>query len=484
MVHQQDPEIKNLFLQQLDRLSGTVDSNRNHNSTTFRAEERAAPLSVTERPLDLSQSAYRLESNVRVWSDFLRVHLHPKTISVIQQYNHSSASDRFEAFGFGEKLMCDPSFLDDFEDRLHFYIEECDYLQGFHVLCDLQDGFAGLSAKVVELLNDEYGGRGIFTCGFTPTSYTDTNPMKEVHRLLNSVMGMVHLASRSSAFCPMSLNRNALSRKHLSPVTFPHVLYDASLNYHSSGLLATALETLTVPYRLHSSTVSLSQLTDALNQSGRKVVTASACIPFAMRDTDMLPDVLSTHHTELPWSSLSPSGDFKENRCFAQSVVLRGISNQQQISNLAPGLKGASILHTCPTGEEVLHTFLRSHFPTTLSAVHLAQSPCKVITPYPQFFTHSFNKTGQLRGSGLSSTSAVESIPVMTTLQSSPVWHGVLHNLYREVSRLNLRKFSSFLSAGTELDDFREVLEELKTLAQCYKMDSDMDESDEDSDAE
>ncbi|XP_078390239.1 protein misato homolog 1 [Cetorhinus maximus] len=482
-VHKEDPIIKNQFLQQLDRLSGEVDSNRNLDSTAFQGEERPAPRPVAGRPLDLSQSAYQLESNVRVWSDYLRVHLHPKTISVIQQYNHGSASDRFEAFGFGEKLVRDPSFLDDFEDRLHFYIEECDYLQGFQVLCDLQDGFSGLSAKVVELLNDEYGGKGIFTCGFTPTSYTDTNPVKEVYRLLNSVMGIVHLSSRSSIFCPMSLNRNALGRKRPSPVTFPHVMYDASLNYHSSALLATALETLTTPYRLQPSTVSLTQLTDALNQSGRKVITASASIPFPVRDVDTLPDVLCSQHSELPWTGLSPCGDFKETRCFAQSVVIRGVSSERQVSNLPPGVKGTSILHACPTGEDVLSTFLHSHFPTALSAVHLAQSPCKVTTPYPQFFTPSFNKEGQLIGSGLTSTSAVESIPVLTALQSSPVLHSVLRNLHREVSRLNLRKFGTFLSAGTELDDFREVLEELKTLSQSYKMNFEVDESD-DSDAE
>ncbi|MEQ2160435.1 Protein misato 1 [Goodea atripinnis] len=31
---------------------------------------------------------YKLEGSVRVWSDFLRIHLHPRTISVIHQYNH------------------------------------------------------------------------------------------------------------------------------------------------------------------------------------------------------------------------------------------------------------------------------------------------------------------------------------------------------------------------------------------------------------
>ncbi|XP_067831960.1 protein misato homolog 1 isoform X2 [Heptranchias perlo] len=483
-VHKEDPIKKNEFLQHLDRLGGEVHSNRNLNSTAFQGEERAVPVSLAERPLDLSQNATRLESSVRVWSDYLRVHLHPKTISVIQQYNHDSSSDRFEAFGFGERLYRDPAFLDDLEDRLHFYTEECDYLQGFHVLCDLQDGFAGLSTKLVELLKDEYGGKGIFTCGFAPTSYMDTSPVKEVYRLLNSVMGIVHLSSRSSIFCPMSLNRNVLGRKRISPVTFPHVIYDASLNYHSSALLATALETLTTPYRLQSPTVSLTQLTDALNFSGRKVITASASVPFPMRDTGTLPDVLCDQYATLPWTRLSPCGEFKEARCFAQSVVIRGVSSEQQVSNLPPGVKGASSLHSCPTGEEVLSTFLHRHFPATLSAVHLAQTPCKVTAPYPQFFTPSFNKQGQLTGSSLPSASAVESIPVMTALQSSPVLHTVLRNLYGEVTRLNLRKFSTFLSAGTELDDFKEVLEELRTLSQCYKMNFDLDESEDDSDME
>ncbi|XP_060676744.1 protein misato homolog 1 [Hemiscyllium ocellatum] len=482
-VHKEDPAVKNQFLQQLDRLGDELNSN----SRAFQGEERAAAVPGAERAHNLSQSSYRLEDSVGVWSDFLRVHLHPKTISVIQQYNHSSTSDRFEAFGFGEKLVRDPLFLDDFEDRLHFYIEECDYLQGFHILCDLHDSFAGLSAKVVELLNDEYGGKGILTCGFSPASFTDTSPVTEVHRLLNSFMGIVQLSSRSSIFCPMSLNRNALGRKRPSPVNFPHIIYDASLSYHSSAVLATALETLTIPYRLHSCGISLSQLTDALNLAGRKVISASASIPFPIRDTDTIPDVLCRQQAAMLWTRLTPCGDFQESQCFAQSVVIRGVSNERQISNLPPGVRVPSVLHSCPTGEDVLSTFLHSYFPTALSAVHLAQTPCSVTSPYPQFFSPSLNKQGQLLGDGLSSSSstcAVQSIPVMSTLQSSPVLHSVLRSLYQEVNSLNLRKFSAFLSAGTDLEDVREVLEELNTLAHCYKINFDMEESGDDSDGE
>lgn len=38
--------------------------------------------------LDHVRKGYQMEGSVRVWSDFLRIHLHPRTITVINQYNH------------------------------------------------------------------------------------------------------------------------------------------------------------------------------------------------------------------------------------------------------------------------------------------------------------------------------------------------------------------------------------------------------------
>ncbi len=42
-----------------------------------------------------------------------------------------SESERLEAFGQGEALLRGP-VLEDLEDRLHFFVEECDYLQVSH----------------------------------------------------------------------------------------------------------------------------------------------------------------------------------------------------------------------------------------------------------------------------------------------------------------------------------------------------------------
>lgn len=479
-LHREDPATKNQFLQQLDRLGGETHSG-NVTSATGPGEERCA----VERPRDLSQGAQRLEGDVKVWSDFLGVRLHPKTISIIQQYSHESTSNRFEAFGFGEKLVREPAFLEDFEDRLHFYIEECDYLQGFQVLCDLQDGFAGLTAKVLELLHDEYEGKAIFTCGLAPSWHADTGPVASVYRLLNSVMGTVQLASRSSIFCPMSLDGNLLSRKPASPALFPHLLYNAAMSYHSSAPLAAALETLSLPYRLRDNPITLSHMADALSISGRKVVSAAAAVPLAVGESETLPDALANQGGCLPWTPLSPGGEIAGNvQCFAQSVVARGIGRDNQVSNLPPGVEGRSPLHHCPTGEDVIDRFLHDHYPTAMSAVHLIQTPCRVTTPFPQLFSAAVTRRGRLTGTPATPARAVETVPVLTALQSLSATSSLLQGLQQEVGRLTLPRFAAFFAAGTEMEDFGQVVEELRTLAQCYRPEYELQGLDMDSDPE
>uniref|UniRef100_A0A8D2JFZ9 Protein misato homolog 1 n=1 Tax=Varanus komodoensis TaxID=61221 RepID=A0A8D2JFZ9_VARKO len=254
-----------------------------------------------------------------VWSDFLRTHLHPRSILTIQQYSHEGESNRLEAFGQGEKLLQDGAYLEELEDRLHFYVEECDYLQGFQVLCDLHNGFSGVGAKVTELLRDEYAGKGVLTWGLTPA------PQRNLYRLMNTVLGIVHLSQHSSLFCPLSLN-GSLGLRPEPPVVLPYLQYNASLDYHTSAVLATALDTVTAPYRLQASAVSMAHLAEALNFSGRKVpLTAVASMPFPMAQGQTLPDALCSQQPAVPGSSLSSCAAQGQSRCFAQSVVLRGI---------------------------------------------------------------------------------------------------------------------------------------------------------------
>ncbi|XP_068024969.1 protein misato homolog 1 isoform X6 [Melanerpes formicivorus] len=161
-------------------------------------------------------------SRVQLWSDYLNVPLHPKSLCVLRQYLHEGDCGCLEAFGQGESLLQDPGCAEELEDRLHFYAEECDQLQGFQVLCDLHNGFSGVGAKVTELLHDEYSGKGILTWGLTPVMSDEGDLQKNCYRLMNTALGIVHLSTHSSLFCPLSL-RGSLGLRPRPPVSFPYI---------------------------------------------------------------------------------------------------------------------------------------------------------------------------------------------------------------------------------------------------------------------
>ncbi|XP_066842004.1 protein misato homolog 1 isoform X1 [Anser cygnoides] len=444
---------------------------------TSRQDASSAPVQ-----LDVSQDVYS-GSSMQVWSDYLNVQLHPRSIYVIQQYNHNGESGRLEAFGQGERLLQEHGCVEELEDRLHFYVEECDYLQGFQVLCDLHSGFSGVGAKVTELLYDEYSGKGILTWGLTPVMHNMGDSQKNFYRLMNTALGIVHLSSHSSLFCPMSLN-GSLGLKPQPPITFPYINYDASLNYHSSAILAAALDTLTVPYRLCSSRGSMMHLAETLNFSGRKVAAAWASVPFPAVYGHSLPDVLHTYQQDLPWKLLSSCREQNVSCCFAQSVVLRGICKEGHISS-CPGKQPTSPLDAFETAEQILQQYLHAVFPGAFSTFHVLEQPCMTRPPYPRFFSPLLTRQGFLLDKPSSySAAAVESIPVLTSLQSSSVLHTLLYSLYKDLQKLNTRRWASFFSAGVEQADFHEAVEALRTLSQCYETGFGDDKSEDETDSD
>ncbi|XP_040491711.1 protein misato homolog 1 isoform X4 [Ursus maritimus] len=421
---------------------------------------------VSPKPLSSGPSECG-ESSIRVWSDFLRVHLHPRSICMIQKYNHDGEAGRLEAFGQGESILKEPRYLEELEDRLHFYVEECDYLQGFQILCDLHDGFSGVGAKATELLQDEYSGRGIITWGLLPGPYSLGEPQKNIYRLLNTAFGLAHMSAHSSLVCPLSLG-GSLGLRPEPPVTFPHLHYDATLPFHCAAILATALDTVTVPYRLRSSPVSMVHLADMLNFSGKKVVIAAATVPFPLVPGQSLPDALVQLGGATAWTPLSACGDPSGTRCFAQSVVLRGLDRACHTSQLAPGTPLPSPLHACSTGEDVLAQYLQQQQPRVRSSAHLLLAPCKVAPPYPCLFSPSLSRHGLVLD-GPPSGAAVESIPVLGALCSSSTLSRTLGDLARDLSKLDVRRWASFMDAGVEQGDVEEALQELGSLAQCYQ---------------
>ncbi|XP_045230673.2 protein misato homolog 1 isoform X1 [Macaca fascicularis] len=460
-THKEELCPKNPYLQDFLSAEGVLSSDGVWRVKSIPNGKGSPPLTTATTPKPLIPT----EASIRVWSDFLRVHLHPRSICMIQKYNHDGEAGRLEAFGQGESVLKEPKYQEELEDRLHFYVEECDYLQGFQILCDLHDGFSGVGAKAAELLQDEYSGRGIITWGLLPGPYHRGEAQRNIYRLLNTAFGLVHLTAHSSLVCPLSLG-GSLGLRPEPPVNFPYLHYDATLPFHCSAILATALDTVTVPYRLCSSPVSMVHLADMLSFCGKKVVTAGATIPFPLAPGQSLPDSLMQFGGATPWTPLSACGEPSGTRCFAQSVVLRGIDRACHTSQLTPGTPPPSSLHACTTGEEVLAQYLQQQQPRVMSSSHLLLTPYRVAPPYPHLFSSCSPQGMVLDGSPKGA--AVESIPVFGALCSSSSLHQTLEALARDLTKLDLRRWASFMDAGVEHDDVAELLQELQSLAQCY----------------
>ncbi|XP_063460958.1 protein misato homolog 1 isoform X5 [Pan paniscus] len=430
-THKEELYPKNPYLQDFLSAEGVLSSDGVWRVKSIPNGKGSSPLTTATTPKPLIPT----EASIRVWSDFLRVHLHPRSICMIQKYNHDGEAGRLEAFGQGESVLKEPKYQEELEDRLHFYVEECDYLQGFQILCDLHDGFSG-------------------------------EAQRNIYRLLNTAFGLVHLTAHSSLVCPLSLG-GSLGLRPEPPVNFPYLHYDATLPFHCSAILATALDTVTVPYRLCSSPVSMVHLADMLSFCGKKVVTAGAIIPFPLAPGQSLPDSLMQFGGATPWTPLSACGEPSGTRCFAQSVVLRGIDRACHTSQLTPGTPPPSALHACTTGEQILAQYLQQQQPGVMSSSHLLLTPCRVAPPYPHLFS-SCSPPGMVLD-GSPKGAAVESIPVFGALCSSSSLHQTLEALARDLTKLDLRRWASFMDAGVEHDDVAELLQELQSLAQCYQ---------------
>ncbi len=65
-------------------------------------------------------------------------------------------------------LLCCFQFRDELADRLHFFAEECDNLQGFHILSDWDNGFGAVACSLAQEIRDEFGGKGLLVLPVSP----------------------------------------------------------------------------------------------------------------------------------------------------------------------------------------------------------------------------------------------------------------------------------------------------------------------------
>ncbi|XP_033634829.1 protein misato homolog 1-like [Asterias rubens] len=477
-LHQEKAARKNQFLSDLDtqgmqphvKEEGTsnMDSQSSRESDTAEFKGQVPPVQVSPGQQQESKQAkvYSLDESIDVWSDFLHGHLHPKTVMVIKHHSHDSDVDPFGLYTKGRSLMGKRDVAEDIENRLHFFVEECDHLQGFQVLVDFCDGFGGLGASLIESLADEYRGKGIMAVGVAPGSFSSSTLAMDNHRLINSVLSFDKLSEQSSLFLPLSL-ASSLWRKVGLPVKFQNVHYKPSLAYHTSAILASSLDTATLPYRVAEEPISLSVLTEALGNLGRKVSMLSTSFPLPFPNRGYLASVFGNYTQRPPWIPLTPHTHEGTAQPFAQSVVIRGVPAGRIH---APGRQPQNALESCRSVNEMLRCYLTGMYPRTLSSGLCINQPLKTAAPFPHIFDPRMSQEGFMEQWQRREEEAVESLPMMTSLQTSPAAQEMLTHLVKEGSKVDIRKCHGYFEDGLERDEYIETLNRLEALAHCYEL--------------
>ena len=406
-----------------------------------------------------------------VWSDYLATNFHPKSVQIVEQYYHKNEYQPFDVYMCGKEVLQTYEAFCDWEDRIHHFAEECDNLQGFHVLMDTHDGFGGLSDMILKYLEEEFPRKGILTFGFTPADAPDSTPLARSTRIINSALSYDSASSCSSLFIPTSTRRGLWSGLGQA-VEFDGLVYN-NRAYQTSSILASALDTLSLQYRQDGDQSDIRELTHGLNIQGRKIASLSTSLPLRLHENGNLTDFFSQYtqcKPGLPWQSLTPHvGNDKVP--LMQAVVLRGIAESKVKSDIDPRKLPHHFLGV-KTRHELLQNFLAEKYPGSGFMVNCMDTAMKTAAPFPQIFNETVNKNGLMRsGSDLEKT-CVDSVPVITSVQGTPEIQTLVDKLYTTAVKMNIKKHHRYIAGGLEEDDYSEVLENLKTLAKTYKMNS------------
>ncbi|TPX34804.1 hypothetical protein SmJEL517_g02647 [Synchytrium microbalum] len=192
-----------------------------------------------------------LESSVRVWSDYSKLSYHPKSIVQVPNYTHENPTTPFALYGAGRDVLSDVEFRDEvIDDRIRSFLEDCDSLQGFQVLTDVNNAFGGLTTSIMEALLDDMPKTTFMTFGVSETKDPVVGNLQDYQKRMfenvNQIQCLRYLKDTSSIYIPVSsplqseLDPNGWSR-YLNP--------KFNLRYHSSAYLASLIETATLPFR-------------------------------------------------------------------------------------------------------------------------------------------------------------------------------------------------------------------------------------------
>ncbi|XP_010531227.1 PREDICTED: protein misato homolog 1 isoform X2 [Tarenaya hassleriana] len=389
-THASEPRKKNLFLESLyeeeqDKVRGRENDNMSESQDK-----------------DIVEC---LDKGVEYWTDFSKVHYHPQSLYELSGLWMDSQD--FNNYGIGRDIFSEGSRGEELSERLRFFVEECDHIQGIQFLVDDSGGFSALAADFLENIADDY-----------------TN----IPLLLYSVRSpSLHTNTRSS-------------KRSISGKASKYLLLQDEKLYHSSAVYAAALHSSIIPFRMEplSSALDSSEVSGAMDVntlvqmlSGRDRQNIVAILDAAI-PSPALSGKQSENTLVMDLQPLTPevAEDVEDTRAIESMSLLGAIGSEGIEASISEAKDAVHASYEQNTSVRPL-----------FCNVSVSRCPLPVPLPFPRIFGNLIGRKGEILGSPLSDSLPrgpldVHSVPLATRLRSSSA---ILPFLERRMG--NLQKY-------------------------------------------
>ncbi|CAI0554147.1 unnamed protein product [Linum tenue] len=418
---------KNLFLQSLyeeehDKLGSTSGKSESHREISDR---------------DIVES---LENGVQFWTDFSKTHYHPQ--SLYQLSGLWVDPLEFDNYGIGKDVFSESSRGDEISERLRFFTEESDHIQGFQFIADDSGGFSALSADLLESIVDDYPSTPVVLYTVRGPAY-QVNPRdrkRTVSSNIHDAISFSRLSSLSKLIVPLGLPSLSTSKA----CSFLQIKDEKP--YHSSAVYAAAIHSIGLPFRMDTlgPTVSSSYASGALDVNGMIQTLAGQARQNQVAILDIAMPAPTLSGTSLTGSflrnleSLTPeiSEDVEDVHAVESMVVHGALGSGSHRASIAEVTDAVNAEYEAASTRPIF-----CHLST-------ARCPLPIPLPFPSIFGNRVGQNGELLSNpdppSTSSSSSrgsldVHSIPIAARLRSSAAILPFLENRLQNLGRLGIR---------------------------------------------
>ncbi|KAL5557091.1 hypothetical protein UlMin_039327 [Ulmus minor] len=452
-THASGPHKKNLFLQRMYE-------EEQENATLMDGGNNYSHGEIHDK--DIVES---LESSVKFWTDFSKVHYHPQSLYELSGL-WMDVQD-FDNYGIGRDAFSAGLRGEEINERLRFFVEECDHIQGFQFIVDDSGGFSAVAADFLENMADEYPNTPVLLFSVRDPG-SRPNPISQkqtVFRDLHDAVSFSRLSSFSKLIVPFGLPSLSTSK------AASYLRIKDEKPYHCSAVYAATLHTISLPFRMDqlgpsavsrdiSGSLDVSGLIHMLAGQGRQnmVSILDVAMPAPSLTGKQVEQTLLNN-----LQSLTP--EITENVEDAQAV--ESITVQGTFSS---GNTRASVPEI---NDKVDAAYKRATSRPMFCHLCVAQSPLPIPLPFPPIFGKLVGQHGELLDRSNTSSSSrgsldVHSIPMAARLRSSSAVLPFVENRLMKLRRFGIERGApgaqvvrSWGFGQEELDDMSEMLSKL-----------------------